>query len=164
MNGMTTDEINKYFTKNNTHLLNVAKGICYKFSRKYNPAEAITEVYLFVITKQFKDVEHLEKVVLQQVKTEITGCNSFLNYKRKVNDTKELFEVAQEEDVLNPVIEYMNETSNVEHRIVLEAYIEQGYNTQPKLAEYFKLSTTTINKLFKEIKQNILIQNQKNHD
>lgn len=67
----------------------------------------------------------------------------------------------EEDNEKNLVIEYYETTKNIEHKYLLEAYIEFGYNTQLKLSKYFGLSTKTINNLFKEIKKNVLTLNQK---
>jgi hypothetical protein len=155
MNGMTIVEINKFFTEKNDFLLSYALKKCQEFKRNYSPEDVISEIYIKIHRKEFKDVEHLERFTLKLME-DIKLKNSDLNRVKKQHITEELIDVSIEEEQTNPVIEYYETTKNTEHKCLLEAYIELGYTSHIKLSEYFGLSTTTINRLFKEIKQNII--------
>jgi hypothetical protein len=161
MNGMTTVNLNRFFTEKNDFLLSYALKKCQKFKRNYSPEEVISEIYLKLHRKEFESIEHLEGVTLTFIRNEIALSNSGLNYIKKKDATVDLVDMAIEEEKSNPIIEYYKATKNIEHKCLLEAYLELGHDTHVKLSNYFGLSTTTINKLFKEIKENILIINKK---
>ena len=158
MNGMIIDS---FFTEKNAYLISYAKKKCLKYRRNYSAEDVISEIYIRLHKKTFKDKQEIEKFILKCISNEIKNSNSQMNYIKKIDITEELTDVELEQIEVSPVMQYYNTTKNIEHKILLEAFIELGHDTQMKLANYFNLSTTTINKLFKEIKINI-IHNTKN--
>lgn len=164
MSGMTIDE---FFTQKNDFLINYALKKCQKYKRTYNAEEVVSEIYILSHKRQFENYSHLKGSVLRMIELEIRGENSKMNYtplkeRKKRVDYKDLI-IEDDTTVVecNPVITYYENTTNIEHKILLEAYLDLGYNSQSKLAVYFGLSSTTINKLFAEIKKNILTLTKK---
>lgn len=161
---MIVQHIDTYIQENYDFLLTVAKGLCFKNGRKYDPCVLITEAYLHCIKikDKIEDVDTLQRYMIAKISIEVKKPRSAVNRRLNIQDHCQVFnEGAIDPEEINftrkkeQALEEYRTTRDAVKKRVFEVYYDEEIHTVRAMAQYFNISTKKANQLINEMKDDI---------
>jgi hypothetical protein len=168
---MKKSEIDTYINDNYSFLLNIAKGLCYKKCKHYDPSILISEAYLHVlrIKEQIPDLNTLQRYIIAKINIEVSMPNSKVNIEQSTKHTTiNGYDVEQEDTTtnkierelkiqqqLNQIHSYRFNLQDRVKKIIFDTYFIENKRTVRSFGAYFNFPRSTANKLINQMKEDI---------
>lgn len=166
---MNKSQVDNYLSSNYDFLLNIAKGLCYKKLKGYDPAILISEAYLHVlkIREDILDENMLQRYIIAKINIEVSMTNSKVNKEQAVRHVElNGYDAQQEQDdkleneiklqnQMNQILMYRRNLKCRVKKIIFDTYFIEGKRTVRSFGAYFNFPRSTANKLINQMKTEI---------